>query len=139
MKAGRLSLVLVLGLSMAFMAACGGGGGKYGDVKKALEAYAANMDSFISAMNSAEDAGAAAKAMNEFADKMEALKPKMEALEKEFPELENEENLPEELKVYVDKMKNIGPQMMTAFMKVEQFKDDPEVAKAQERINAIMQ
>lgn len=119
--------------------ACGGGGGKYGDAKKAMGEMMENMNNLASSLDKADDAKGVAAALNKFCDAMEKLKPTIEELEKKYPELEDEANLPPELAEYQKQMEEIGPKFGAAMMKIMQYADDPDVKAANERFEKVMQ
>jgi len=138
MKAWKGLLVLAVALALAGSFACSGGG-KYGDAKDLMNKTLSAMDNFCAAMDKATEAKTVAAAINVFKEAMSALKPKMQALDKKYPELKDPAKMPEELKSYEKKLTEIGPKMMNAMMKIAQFTQDPDVQKAQETLNKVMQ
>lgn len=123
---------------IAGFSACGGGS-KYGEVTKIMEKSAKIMENFIARLEKADSGSKVAAAINAFADDMEKLKPKMMELEQKFPELKDESNLPAELAPIMKKSSEMWQRMGAAMMKVMQHSDDPEVKKAQERLQKIIE
>ena len=78
MKKRGWMILTVLGLFLATMLACGGGGGEYGEVKKTMESVSKAMENLAKEMDQAEDAKAVASVLNKFADKLATIQPKME-------------------------------------------------------------
>jgi len=138
MKVWKGLLVVGLALVLAGSFACSKGG-KYGDAKSLLAKMLDGMDNFAASMEKVTDAKSAAGAINKFKDLMADLKPKMQALDKKYPELKDQANPPEELKAEMKRMEEISGKMMNAMMKAAQFATDPEVQKAQEALNKVMQ
>ena len=79
-----------------------------------------------------------AKAINHFADKMEAIMPRMKKLAEKYPELKDTSNVPEELRDSQKKAEAAGRKIAGSMMKIMPYMADPEVQKAQERMNAAM-
>jgi hypothetical protein len=138
MKIAKGLLILALAVGLAGSLACTKGG-KYGEAKALLNKSLVAMEDFAKAMDKATEAKAVAAAINSFKDVMADLKPKMQALDKKYPELKNETNPPEELKPLMDKLQETSGKMLNAMMKAYQFSQDPEVQKAQEELNKVMQ
>ena len=136
MKSYRSIRMLCL-LSLLFLLN-GCGGEKYADVKEANEDVVKAMESYMAELDKSENAKDVAKAMDHFADKMEALVPKMKKLAEKYPELEDASDLPEELKDSQEKLEALGQKFAGSMMKLMPYLNDPEVQKAQERMNAVM-
>jgi DNA polymerase I-like protein with 3'-5' exonuclease and polymerase domains len=129
-----ISLACVL-TAIFFLPGCGGG--KYADVEQASNQWTNTIEEFTAALDKATGAPAVAKAINQFADKMEKLAPTMEKLTEKYPELKNEQNLPEPLKKVLTRMEEAGKKMMGAMMKAAPYMADPEVQKAQQRLESL--
>jgi uncharacterized coiled-coil DUF342 family protein len=138
MKVWKGLLVLALAVTLAGFFACSKGG-KYGEAKELLNKTVTAMEDFAKAMDKATEAKAVAAGINKFKDAMAAIKPRMQALDKKFPELKDETKVPEELKPFIKKMEEMSSKMISASMKAYQFIQDPEVQKAQEELNKVMQ
>jgi hypothetical protein len=138
MKVWKGLLVLALAVAVAGFFACSKGG-KYGEAKNLMNKTLTAMDDFAKDMDKATEAKAVAAGINKFKDAMADLKPKMLALDKKFPELKDETNIPEELKPIMKRMEEMSSKMISASMKAYQFIQDPEVQKAQEELNKVMQ
>jgi len=132
--------MMVLGLAVALVGsfACSKGG-KYGEAKELIGKTLTAMEDFVKAMDKATEAKAVAAALNNFKDEMAAVKPKMMALDQKFPELKDETKVPEDIKPLMKKMEEMASKMMGASMKAYQFNQDPDVQKAQEALNKVMQ
>ncbi len=118
--------------------ACGGGGGKYAEVTKIMEKSAEVVDNFVSKMDKADSGPKVAAAINSFADEMEKMKPKMDELEKKYPELKDMSDPPAELAPVMKKSEEIWQRLGPAMGKIMQYSGDPEVKKAQARLEKIM-
>jgi uncharacterized protein YjgD (DUF1641 family) len=135
MKKG-LMLPLLCALSVLFLIA--GCAGKYADAKKVNKEYMALVQGYVDDLGKTETAQDAAKAINRFADGMEALWPKMKALSEKYPELRDRNNVPEELKEMQAEAAEVGKKMGTSMMKLMPYMQDPEVQKAQKRLQEVM-
>jgi len=111
MKALKWISLLSLAVFMVGLIACGGGGGKYSDLKPLVKKYNQETEKFISAMENADNAKKVAAALTEFSQAMKQLKPKMDK---------------------ITKMGELMMKMGSVMMKAMQYADDPEVKKAQE-------
>ena len=131
----RLMLVLLV-LAVALLIS--GCGGKYADAKKVNKEYMEVVQRYIDDLGKAEEAKDAAKAINRFADGMEELWPKMKALSEKYPELKDRNNPPEELKEMQAQAQEMGKKMGNSMMKVMPYMTDPEVQKAQKRLQEVM-
>ncbi len=129
-----ISLVCVL-TTIPFLPGCGSG--KYADVEQASNQWVSAMEGFTAALDKAAGAPDVAKAINQFADKMEKLAPTMQKLSDKYPELKNNQNPPEPLKKVQTRMEEAGKKMMGAMMKAAPYMNDPEVQKAQQRLEAL--
>jgi hypothetical protein len=112
--------------------------GKYADAKKINQEYIDLLEAYITGLDKADNANAAAKAINNFADGLEDLWPRMQKLSEKYPELKDSSNTPEELKESQKKADEMGLKMASSMMKVMPFMADPKVQKAQERLGSIM-
>ncbi|HSW00289.1 MAG TPA: hypothetical protein VLI39_08965 [Sedimentisphaerales bacterium] len=130
-----ISLACVL-TAIPFLPGCGGGE-KYADVEKASNQWVSAMEEYTAALDKAGSAQDVAKATNQFADKMEKLAPTMQKLTEKYPELKNDQNLPEPLKKVQSKMEEAGTKMMGSMMKIAPYMNDPEVQKAQQRMESL--
>ncbi len=117
------------------LAACGGGG-KYGEVKEALNDQMDVMESFIAAANKPDNAKGIIAAM----EKMEAVgsagQEKMAAMAEQYPELADQANPPEELKAEMERMEKMVPEFMGAMMKVmQEYGENPDVQAAMQKMH----
>ena len=126
------SIVLVL-----LFLGCGGGGGKYGDLKKAMRDMTDATRSFADNVEKASDGKGVAEALQKYVKAMEGLQPRMDELEKKYPELSD--GVPEALKELEAEFEEVGTKMMEAMGKLVQYADDPEVLKAMEGFENIGQ
>jgi hypothetical protein len=129
-----ITLACVL-TTIPFLPGCGGG--KYADVEQASNQWVSAMEGFTAALDKAGSAPDVAKATNQFADKMEKLAPTMKKLSDKYPELKNGQNLPEPLKKIQSRMEEAGKKMMGSMMKITPYMNDPEVQKAQQRMDSL--
>jgi hypothetical protein len=134
----RQNVVLVLACvltAIPFLPGCGGG--KYADVEQASNQWVSAMEGFTAALNKAASAPDVAKAINQFADKADKLTPTMKKLTEKYPELKNSQNPPEPLKKIQTRMEEAGQKMMGSMMKAAPYMNDPEVQKAQQRLDSL--
>ena len=129
-----ISLACVL-TAISFLPGCGGG--KYADVEQASNQFVSAIEGYTAALDKASNAQDVAKATNQFADKMEKLAPTMQKLEAKYPELKKSQNVPEPLQKVKSRMEEAGQKMMGSMMKIAPYMNDPEVQKAQQRLDAI--
>ena len=132
----RLFIPFLCALAVLLLIA--GCAGKYADAKKVNKEYMALVQGYVDDLEKTENAQDAAKAINRFADGMEALWPKMKALSEKYPELRDRNNVPEELKEMQAEAAEVGKKMGSAMMKLMPYMQDPEVQKAQKRLQETM-
>ena len=137
MNKGNKYLILLLISSMIAINGCGGG--KYSDAAKATNEYADIMEDFSTSIEKSKNAGDAAKAINNFTDRMVKLAPKMEKLQEKYPELQTMDKLPDELVKAQNRLEEVSKKFSNSMMKMMPYMNDPEVQKAQERMNQLMQ
>jgi len=135
MKKGLLLPVLCALAVLLLFAGCAG---KYDDAKKVNKEYMALVQGYVDDLEKTETAQDAAKAINRFADGMEGLWPKMKALSEKYPELKDRNNIPEELKEMQAEAAEVGKKMGNSMMKLMPYMQDPEVQKAQKRLQETM-
>lgn len=135
MKKGLLLPVLCALAVLLLIAGCAG---KYDDAKKVNKEYMALVQGYVDDLDKTENAQDTAKAINRFADGMEGLWPKMKALSEKYPELKDRNNIPEELKEMQAEAAEVGKKMGTSMMKLMPYMQDPEVQKAQKRLQEVM-
>jgi hypothetical protein len=135
MKKGLLFPALCALSVLLLVAGCAG---KYDDAKKVNKEYMALVQGYVDDLDKTESAQDAAKAINRFSDGMEDLWPKMKALSEKYPELRDRDNLPEELKEMQAEAAEVGKKMGGAMTKLMPYMQDPEVQKAQKRLQEIM-
>lgn len=131
----KLVLCLIVGMVLAGLAACGGGG-KYAEVRDTTEDMIDAMNSFGNTMANAKDGKTVADAVSDFVDEYGDIKVKIEALEKKFPEF-SLRSLPEELKDLEPKLEEAMMKMYGAMMQIEKFKRDPAVAKVKDKLKQL--
>ncbi len=135
MKKGLVFLLMCILPAALLFAGCGG---KYSDVKKVNAEYVALVQRYVDDLEKVTNAKDAAKAIDRFVDGMQDLWPKMKALAKKYPELKDRNKAPEELKELQAKAQEMGRKMGAAMRKLMPYMQDPEVQKAQKRLQAVM-
>jgi hypothetical protein len=138
MKMKKGFLLPFLCVLAVFFLIAGCGGGKYADAKKVNKEYMGLVQRYIDDLDKTENAQDAAKAINRFADGMQDLWPKMKALSEKYPELRDPKNIPEELKEMQTEAAEVGKKMGGSMMKLMPYMQDPEVQKAQKRLQENM-
>ncbi len=134
----RKSLFITMLCVLAVLFFTVGCQGKYADAKKVNQKYMDVVKKYVDDLEKAASAEDAAKAINRFADGMEALWPQMKALSEKYPELKDRNNPPEELKEMQAEAQEMGKKMGTSMMKLMPYMTDPEVQKAQKRLQEVM-
>jgi len=137
MKKGHF-LPLLCALAVLLLIAGCAGKGKYADAKKVNKQYMTLVQGYMNDLDKTESAQDAAKAINRFADGMQSLWPKMKALSEKYPELKDPNNIPEELKEMQAEAAEVGKKMGGSMMKLMPYMQDPEVQKAQKRLQETM-
>ena len=132
------SLIRMLCLLVLLFLSNGCSGKKYADAEELNEDVIKVMDEYVAELDKSGNAKDVAKAINRFADKMEALMPRMKKLAEKYPELKDTSNVPEELRDSQKKAEALGQKIAGSMMKIMPYMADPEVQKAQERMNAAM-
>ena len=123
-----LAVILIL-------VACGGGGGKYAEVKDSLNEQMDAMDAFVTAANKPDNADGIVAAMDKLEEVGKAGQAKMEEMAKKYPEIADRENPPEELKPEMERMEKLVGEFMGAMMKVmQEYGDNPKVKAAMEKM-----
>jgi len=131
----RALFVSLLILALAF--ACGKGG-KYSDAKAVIDDMVKVTESYIAAMEKAEDADTVATAMNAYAAGMKKLAPRMQEIEKKYPEFKNQDEPPAELAESMEKMGQVMKKMFEVSMKTAKYAEDPKVQAAQKAMQEAM-
>ena len=134
----KKGLFLPLLCALAVLLLIAGCAGKYADAKKVNKEYMALIRGYIDDLDKTENAQDAAKAINRFADGMQDLWPKMKALSEKYPELRDRDNVPEELRELQAEAEEVAKKMGSAMRKLMPYMQDPEVQKAQKRLQETM-
>lgn len=138
MKTNKWVIFGGLTLFIFCLTACGGGGGKYADVKSVMKKVGEETDKFVAAMDKADNGEKVAAAMTDFAETMGEMRTELEELIKKYPELEDMENPPEELAEEAQAFMGSWSKIMSAMMKIQQYADDPAVLEAQKKFDEVM-
>jgi hypothetical protein len=139
MRASKCAAVLCAVVFIAGLTACGGGGGKYADLKPVVKKFNSNTEKFIAAMDEADSAEKVAAAMTDFAKIMTDIKAEMEKMEEKYPELKDMSDPPPELAEEGQKMQELSMKLGSVMMKAMQYQDDEAVKTALEEFQKIMQ
>ena len=137
MKTKTLIPTMIILITLFFLTSCGGGG-KYADAMELNKEYIELTKTYIADINNAGSAAEVADAMNKYADGMEEVWPKITEMEEKYPELQDEANQPEELQASIAEARSVSEEMWSTFEKTLPYIEDPEVVKAQERLEAVM-
>jgi hypothetical protein len=137
MKTTKWMIGLCVVLFVFGTIACGGG--KYGDAKKTVSQSNKVLEGFLAKMDKADNAKAVASAVSGFAAEMEKIVPEMKKLEEKYPELRGSKGIPPELGEEGKKMMELWGKFASVMMKIQQYADDPEVQKAQEKLEGVME
>jgi len=136
MNRTKLMIGLVVVMFLFGTIACGGG--KYGDAKQAISKSNKALEGFLAKMDKADNAKTVAAAVTGFASEMEKIVPEMKKLEEKYPELRGSQGVPAELGEEGKKMMELWGKFASVMMKIQQYADDPEVQKAQEKLEGVM-
>ena len=136
MKTTKWMIVLCVVVFIFGAIACGGG--KYADAKKAVAKSNKALEGFLGKMDKVDNAKDVAAALTGFTNEMEKIVPEMKKLEEKYPELKGSQSIPEELGEEGKKMMELWGKFASVMMKIQQYGDDPEVQKAQEKLEDIM-
>ena len=124
-------------ISIFLLFACGGG--KYADAKKTMKKQADVTIAYVNALESAENAGDVADAINTYTDEMEKLIPDIQKMMKDLPEVRNPQSIPKELEEDYAKASEASAKIETAQKKLFQYITDPQVQKALQHMSEVMQ
>ena len=136
MKTSKLMIGLCVIVFIFGTISCGGG--KYGDAKKVVSKTNKVLEGFLAKMDKADNAKAVASAVTGFASEMEKILPDMKKLEEKYPELQGAQGVPQELGEEGVKMMELWGKFASVMMKIQEYADDPEVQKAQEKLENVM-
>jgi len=136
-----ISLLLSIAVIGMFIISCGGS--KYSDLESVTNAYLKAVDGLISDVDKVNNASDAAKALNNYADKMEKLIPELKRISEKYPDFKNmksnDKNTDPKLAAINDKMKEKMKKLIPTMIKLMKYYNDPEVKKAQQRLNRLGQ
>jgi hypothetical protein len=131
----KILLMLVLG---AFLFTGLVYGGKYDEIVPLMDKMVKNLEKFINDLEKAGNAAAVAAALDGYSDFMIKIGPKLKELSKKYPELDKEENTPEKLKPFEEKMDKLTIKLAGLYAKIQQYMKDPAVEKAFKRWEEVM-
>lgn len=114
------------------------GGGKYADAKKVVAKSNKVLEGFLGKMDKVDNAKDVAAALTGFTSEMEKIVPELKKLEEKYPDLRGSQGVPEELGEEGKKMMELWGKFASVMMKIQEYGDDPEVQKAQEKLEDIM-
>ncbi len=136
MKTTKWMIVFCVVVFILGTIACGGG--KYADAKKVIAKSNKALEGFLGKIDKADNAKTVAAALTGFANEMEKIAPEMKKLEEKYPEFKGSQGPPAELGEEGKKMMELWGKFGTVMMKIQQYADDPEVKKAQEKLQNLM-
>lgn len=132
--------IVIIGILMMSLTVACKGGGKYTEIKSAMNDMIDILESYTKDMEGAQSADDVVKAIENATTKMEKLKPRLEELEKKYPEMKNQkkDQVPEELKETYQKME----EAMKKFTKVSiplmmKYMKDPKVMEASKKMGEV--
>ncbi|MBP7584978.1 MAG: hypothetical protein KBA61_13135 [Spirochaetes bacterium] len=128
-------IAIIAAITLLFGAGCKRG--KYSDINEALDDLISIQESYITAIQNAQNAGDVAKAINSYADSFMKLKPRIESFEQKYPELKQSKEPPEELKGNFERLQKSAEKLATASMTMLKYLEAPEVQKAIERLKEL--
>lgn len=131
----KKNLVLFLSVVLLFGFACSGG--KYGDIKDALNDLIDMQEEYIKTIEKAQGASDVASAINRYADRFVQIKPRLQSFEQKYPELKQQKEPPAELKESFERLTQSAQKLATASMAMLKYLGDPEVQKATERLKNL--
>jgi superfamily I DNA and/or RNA helicase len=128
-------IAIIAAIALLFGAGCKSG--KYSDINEALNDLIKIQDSYVTAIQGAQNAGDVAKAINSYADNFMKIKPRIESFEQKYPELKISKEPPEELKENFERLQKSAEKLATASMSMLKYLEAPEVQKAIERLKEL--
>lgn len=131
----KILLMLVLGV---FLFTGSVYGGKYDEVVPLMDKVVKGLEKFVNDLEKAGSAAAVAAALDSYSDFMIKIGPKLKELSKKYPELDKEENTPEELKPFKEKIDKLTIKLAGLYAKINQYMKDPVVEKAFKRWDEVM-
>ena len=131
----KLFSLLVVGLFLLAYA-CGGGGGD--DPKSVMTDLFEVLDGFFASVEKADNADALVAAIDKFSEGMKAIAPRMKKVQEKYPELKDMNTLPDELKEFEGKIKEIQPKFIGVMGKFMKYANDPKVQAAQQKMAEAM-
>lgn len=136
MKKLTLCLVLVV-FSISFLM----GEEDYADIKNLLTKQGAIFQGFIDGCDNAKNAPDVVKLFINFKDGFKEITPTIITVSKKYKDLADimQNNPPETLKPDLAKINEFGPKMDVAFGKISQYMPDPDVMKAFQEFQQVMQ
>lgn len=111
---------------------------KYADAKKVLTKFADLTENYVKNLNSAENAGSVAKALDGYTTPMKDIMPEMVKILKKYPELKDEKTHPEELKPLMKRFNKVFQNLIAASAKIMKYANDPAVQEANKRYKETM-
>jgi hypothetical protein len=132
-----LAVMAVLALSI--FAGCGSGG-KYGDLRKAMNDTIEAQESFAAAIEKAKSGQEVASAIDKFSADMGEIKALRKELLKKYPEVSLDGEGPAELKDLYGREMAAAEKMVKASTAIMfKYADDPDVRKAATRLGGALQ
>lgn len=134
MREGMVCVVIAL---LLVLTSCGGG--KYADIKSAMNDQARAMEKFSVEIDKAENSKQVVAALDKFGAQMEKFAKQFPKLQEKYPELKDKQNPPEELKETTAQMEGVAQKFMGAMMKVaREYGDDPQVQEKLQQMQGVM-
>jgi len=138
-KCGKTEKPLLTEGTGVFFAESDNAAAGYADVKLFLHRLLAIYRDFILAVETSEDPEIIAAAVNRLSDSLEILIPEIIRLNAKYPELGNfMETPPEELKAEVALLKQTGPLVSDAFLRIAKLQPHESVNEALKRLGSVM-
>lgn len=135
MRSCTIPAMLAAALLLLLFSACGG---KYDDAVATNNKFVDAIETYVSDMETAEDADAVADALNDFAARVEKIAPEMKKIADKYPELKDPEQIPESLKESQAEAEAVSMKMAGQMMKTMTYMGDEDVKAAQLRLQKAM-
>jgi len=113
-------------------------GGEYDDAVAVNGKFVSAVESYVSDMETANDADSVADAVNDFAAQVEKIVPEMKKISERYPELKDPEQIPEKLKESQAEAEAVSMEMAGQMMKAFSYMGDEDVQAAQVRLQKAM-
>ncbi len=116
----------------------GCGGGKYADLKSAIDSIIQIQETYFSSLQKAQSAQDVASAINSYTDSIMQITPALNGMIQKYPEIKNSDTPPAELKDSFDRLARTREKFAGLIPILKNYQKDDVVQKAMERQESLM-